>query len=208
MKARLSLALIISISSTFLLASIALAILDNGAINGEDTASWGGNDNPDGVTGSYAYYNYIHDVQLKEWAEPEHDHMRDRDIEWSDAAETKLDNEADTRYLVIEQRIHDQYFYNGASCCFSTNLPYSSYPEFECCYEEFIQRYSEADMEIRNPARILQDTTYFYDLMWDSEKPSETNKPLFYSEVEWELQTGGDIRFDVTGLMFKWQRQQ
>lgn len=206
MKSRPVTAFLLSMTIAFVASTAVLANHIHEAQNGADTNPTG-LDNPDGVTGNYAYWNVSHDASLWERQEPDHDTFRDREMRWSLEREDFLEEHRNERMLVIEQRIHDQYFYNGGPF-FSTNLPWSSAPHFECCGEEWIQRYSEADMEIRDPALIIAQFTYFYHLQWDSEKRSEANKPEFWSEVEWELQTGGSRRWDATGKFFKAHLQQ
>lgn len=193
---------------TLATAAVVLAV-DNGAQNGQDIncCGWIGNDNPDGVTGTYAYVNETHNMILSEWVEPSHDWVRNNNIIWTQAAEDKLDRETGSKTLTYEQRIHDQFYYNYAGN-WNSNLPLSKAPENENWFEEQNQGYTEVDAEQVDPWRIAVNTWYFIDLQFDSEKPAIAGRPDFYSEIEYCDKNFVNCFFDVTGWMEKKVLQQ
>lgn len=97
------------------------------------------------------------------------------------ASEDKLNRETETRALGTEMRIHDQFFCNYTGN-FNTNLPWSKAPANENWFEELLQGYTEVDMEMVDPWRIVAAFDYFWDLKFDSEKPAESAKPNFYGD--------------------------
>jgi hypothetical protein len=192
------------------IAGTALAVLNAGERNGLDLncCGWAGIDNPDGLTGSYSVDNSWQDVYISEWAEPNHDWMRDRFMRWGAAAEQKLNNETGWRALDTEMRIHDQFFYNFAGN-WNTNLPWSKAPEGENALEELLQGYTEVDMEVKDPWKINAAFDYFWDLQFDAEKPPEIARPDFYSEIEYcDKDFASNCNFDVTGWFRKKVLQQ
>lgn len=193
---------------TVMTSGLAFAV-GNGAQNGEDIncCGWTGNDNPDGLQGSYAYVNPTHDLILSEWVEPSHDWLRNRDMIWTQQAENKLDAETDSKTLTYELRIHDQFYYNHSNA-FNTNLPFSKAPEGENAIEELAQGYTEVDMEQVDPWRINVDQNYFWDQRFDSEKASINGLPDIYSEVEYCNKQFNSCNFDVTGWLNKKVNQQ
>lgn len=105
-------------------------------------------------------------------------------------------------------RIHDQFFYNYTGN-FNTNLPWSKAPENENWFEELQQGYTEVDMEIVDPWRIVAAFDYFWDLKFDSEKPAESAKPNVYPEIEYcNNDFATNCNFDVTGWFQKKVLQQ
>lgn len=190
-------------------AAAAVLAVGNGAQNGQDVncCGWIGNDNPDGLTGSYAYVNETHNMILSEWNEPSHDWVRNNNIIWTQAAEDKLDRDTCCRTLTYEQRIHDQFYFNYTGNA-NWNLPLSKVPENENWFEEQQQGYTEVDAEQVDPWRINVNTWYFIDLQFDSEKPSIAGRPDFYSEIEWCDKNFVNCFFDVTGWMERKVLQQ
>lgn len=193
---------------SFLAVSAVLAV-GNGATNGKDSACCGytGNDNPDGLQGSYAYLNGTHDLILSEWVEPSHDWVRNRYMWWTQTAKDYLNANSSTKAIDWEIRIHDQYYYNFVNN-FNTSLPYTKAPENENWLEELAQGYTEVDMEQDVPSRISAETHYFWDQQFDSEKSATSTKPDFYSEVEWCNKSYTSCNYDVTGWMRKVVLQQ
>ncbi len=192
-----------------LVATAVVVALNGGETNGQDNncCGWTGNDNPDGQTGSYAYDNLSQIFSISEWAEPNHDWIRDRRQYWSTTAESKLNNETSTKTLTTEIRIHDQYYYNLANY-FNTNLPYSKAAESENWAEEFEQGYSEIDMEIKDPWRITANFSYFWDIQVDAEKAPTSTRPDFYSELEYCNKSFVSCWYDITGWFEKKVKQQ
>lgn len=198
---RLAASFVAALAITSAMSGIVIAV-DNGTVNGRDLSTWpGGNDNPDGLNGSYAYLSVAHDALLKEWLEPDNDRYRDQYMYFPVAVEQKLNDETDTRFLTFEQNIQHQDYYNLASCCFTTNLPHTSNPTAEGWFEEWQQGYSETDMELRNVHLIDNGVWYYLDIEWDSQTSAISSGPKFWTEVEWELKAccNPDIRFDQTG---------
>jgi hypothetical protein len=180
----------------------AVVAVDNGTVNGRDLSTWpGGNDNPDGLTGSYAYYSVTHNALLKEWLEPDNDRYRDENMYFPAAAEQKLNNETNTRFLTFEQNIQHQDYYNLAGCCYTTNLPHTNNPTADGWFEEWQQGYSETEMELRDVYLINTGVYYYLDIEWDSQTAATSSGPKFWTELEWELKAccDPDIRFDQTG---------
>lgn len=179
--------------------------LDGGAMNGQDVPAHNGVDNPDGVTGSYAFNNVTQLTYLKEWLESHHDGFREANMSWSVAAENKLDDECDNRFLTFEKRILDQFYYDlHGSGNYTTNLPLTQGPESENGVEEANQGYSEFDAESKNCQNINQGTFYWLEFEIDSEKTPTSSRPVFYSELEWCDDLNPFVcNFDVTGRFEK-----
>lgn len=205
-KAVASMAIAAVIAATT--ASLVLGV-DNGAQNGLDSAvgGWLGDDNPNDDTGSYSVDNGFQDATLREWLEPHHDWMKDGFMKWGAAAETKLDNETDTRALDAEMRIHDQFYYNYTGN-WNSNLPWTKGAEGENAIEELRQGYTEVDIEMSDPWRINAGFSYFWEIEINSEKKSTaTNK--FYTELEYcNKDHASNCNFDVTGYFRKKVLQQ
>ena len=198
--------LVLALGLTLFAAGVVLAV-GGGAQNGQDVncCGWIGNDNPDGLTGTYAYVNETHNMILSEWEEPSHDWVRNNNIIWTQAAEDKLDRETGTRTLTYEQRIHDELYYNYAGNA-NWNLPLSKAPENEVWWEEWRCQpdgCTEVDSEQVDPWRINVNTWYFIDLQFDAEKAAVAGLPDFYSELEYCDKGFVNCNWDITGWMNK-----
>lgn len=201
---------VLSTVLTFLAVTAAVAI-GGGAQNGEDLSccGWIGHDNPDFVTGSYAYSSYQHDLVLSEWNEPGGDVVRNLDMDWTYEAAVTLNNETNQRALEYEIRIRDETYYDGVAENFNTNLPWSKAPTVGSWPEELRDGHTEIELEQWDPYRIHNAVVYYWHQQVDSEKPAVSGAPTFYSEVEWCAKPNWDpCRIDVTGWMRKVVLQQ
>lgn len=185
------------------LGGVALA-WTNGDLNGSDSCcDWpGADDNGTDGTGSYCYYNVYHDAILKEYNEPLSDKVRDKYIRFSSTTEQLLNDQADNKVLTFEQNISDQYNYNW-NTSYVTSLPHTGPPAGETFYEEWLQGYTETDMELRDTSVLDANVDYFHELHYDSERVPPAGQPTFNSECEWENMGGGGLNWDVTGTFRK-----
>ena len=177
-------AVCLSLVSMLVTTSIVLAW--SGQTNGRDLSfsPWIGNDNNDGVTGSYAPDNIYQDLILREWDEPYHDWIDDKFNRWGQAAEDKLDAESATKGLGFELTVHNQWYYDFTNS-WNTNLPYSKEPENENPIEEAQQGYTEVDTEIQEPYLINVSFNYFLSYQLDAERTPTSTQPDFYSQIEY-----------------------
>lgn len=176
-----------------------------GETNGLDSSccGWIGNDNQDGVTGSYSVDNIHQQARISEWDEPSHDWVRDRLNRWGQEAENKLDRESDTRGLGMEMRIHHQDYYNFTGN-WQTNLPWSGAAASENFIEEAEQGYTEVDTEIQHPAQIVVDVNYFIDYQVNSQTIGTTTRPDFWTEIEYcDNNFSTNCNYDITGWFRK-----
>ena len=159
-----------------------------GQVNGRDLAinGWIGSDEPNNppLQGSYSFDNIRQDGILKEWAEPTHDWVSNEFMRWGQAAKDKLNREADQKGLGIELTIDDQDFYdfNGI---WNSNVPWSKGAENENAVEEFIQGYTEVDIEIQDPSRINVGVDYWTSYQIDAERDPTPTRPDFGINIEW-----------------------
>jgi hypothetical protein len=187
--------------------SVAVAV-GGGAQNGLDTFinGWIGLDDP-GVQQDWSYNQVEHDFILSEWVEPSHDWVRTREMVWSFAAATKLNNISATRNLEFAVKIENQSYYNGINN-WNTNAPFSKAPEGSSFAEEAADGYTEVEMEMIEPHRTTNGVFYFWDQQFDSEKAAVAGAPTFRSQLENCNEFWGDCFTDETGWMRKKVLQQ
>lgn len=193
----------VGVALSFISVSLVTAAVGNGTKNGEDAAGWpGGIDGP-GIQQDWSYSQIAHNLILSEWIEPSHDWVRNRAMDWSSAAENKLDSISSTRSLEYAIKIRDQFYYNGINSGFNTNLPYSKAPEGSSFPEEAVDGHTEIEMEQNNPSLISDVTVYFWDQQFDSEKSAIATAPTFWSAMENCNKSWNDCFTDNTGEMRK-----
>ncbi len=150
--------------------------VNNGARNGSDSASasgFPGNDNPDGVTGSYSVDNGWHDSNEYEWCEPSHDWFKESYLRWSSSAVMKLTNERSTHTIQVEQQVYPEtsYNYTGGH---DSDLPYSSIYVADI-FEQARQHYEEVSFVVYDPGLIVANYNYHGYLQWDQEAENAFN---------------------------------
>ena len=196
-------------AAALVLSGVTLAVINNGATNGKDDEvnGWHGLDNPDGQTGTYSIDNNWQDFSISEWAEPNHDWVRERFMLFHQNRIDKFWQDRNDKALDFEQRIKHQDYYNFLNA-WNTNVPFTKAPEGEGFIEEGIQGYSEVDTEVKDITSFVGEFNYFLDLKWDAQMPPVANAPTFDSEVEYCNKFFVGCNFDGTGRFWKMVPQQ
>jgi hypothetical protein len=150
--------------------------VNNGAWNGSDSASgsgYPGNDNPDGLTGSYSVDNRWHDSNEYEWCEPSHDWFKETYLRWSSTAVSKLVNERSTHTIQVEQQVYPEtsYNYTGGH---DSDLPYNSIYVADI-FQQAWQHFEEVSFVVNDPGTIAANVNYYGYLQWDQEAENTTN---------------------------------
>ncbi len=150
--------------------------VDNGAWNGSDSASasgYPGNDNPDGLTGSYSVDNTWHDSNEYEWCEPSHDWFKETYLRWSSTAVAKLVAERSTHTIQVEQQVFPEtsYNYTGGH---DSDLPYNSIYVADA-FQQAAQHFEEVSFVVNDPGTIAANVNYHGYLQWDQEAENAFN---------------------------------
>lgn len=143
--------------------------VNNGTINGSDSlgGQYPGIDDPFAGTASYSVSGFWHDATEYEWCAPTPDWFKDRDVKWNATAVQKLQNEAATRTIQLEQDVkpQDAYDYTGGH---SSSLPYIWVYTADVA-QQLADGYEDTSFGVSDPSLIIANVNYYGYLEWRQE---------------------------------------